>query len=116
MDGPTMTLTAADNGTTIDVRVGDTVLLRLRDRPGGFTWKLDGPESALVEVREVPRSETERPRTDGPVTPVGGPSDMKWTLTARAPGTAQVTLKLWRKWEGDASVQTRFGVTLRIKP
>ena len=117
MDQPTRTLTAADHGATIGLKAGDTALLRLRDKPGGFRWEEDGPASPLVEVRRVPRaSGAGPPRPGEPGTaPVGGATDGEWTLTARTPGSARVAFKLWRGFEGESSVAQRFEVTIEIR-
>ena len=103
----TTSLTEADAGKTIDVRAGETIVLDLSENATtGYRWALDGPATKLVEVRagEYKRS------SDA----IGGGGEVSWTLRAVAPGTAQVKLKLWRQWEGDKSIQKRFGVTLRI--
>ena len=47
---------------------------------------------------------------------VGSGGETTWRLTPTASGTTQVTLKLWRHWEGDTSIRKRFSVTLSVKP
>jgi predicted secreted protein len=117
MDQPTTTLTAADHGATISLKAGDRALLRLRDRPGGFRWEEDGPASALVDVRRVPRASGRGRPLDGEAgtAPVGGATDWEWTLTARKAGSARVAFKLWRGFEGESSVAQRFEVTIEIR-
>lgn len=101
------TLTEADRGKTIEVRVGDTITLCLHENAAtGYRWTLDGPESRLVDVRAD--EHTPQPAAAGS----GG--EASWTLRAAAHGSAQIRLKLWRPWEGERSVQKRFGVTVRI--
>ncbi len=47
----TVTLTTADNGTSITVRRGDTVVVRLHgDRTGNVTWGWSEPESSAPDV------------------------------------------------------------------
>jgi inhibitor of cysteine peptidase len=109
MNAATTTLTEADSDRTIDVRAGETVRLQLHENATtGYRWAFDEATTELVDAREDPYVRRSHA--------VGSGGDMQWTLTAKAPGTAQVSLKLWRQWEGDRSVQKRFAVTLRIKP
>jgi inhibitor of cysteine peptidase len=102
-------LTEADNGKTVEVHVGDAVALRLHENAStGYRWAFDDLDTKLVSAQEG----TYLRRTDA----VGSGGDMQWTVDAKAPGTAPLRLKLWRQWEGDASIQKRFAVTLIIHP
>lgn len=105
---PVTTLTQADNGKTVQLRVGDTLALHLHENAAtGYRWAFDDLDGKLVDVKEayVARSEA-----------VGGGGTMQWTLEAKAPGTTQIRLKRWRRWEGDSSTKERFSVTLIIGP
>jgi len=103
----TTTLTEADRGKTIEVRVGDTVALCLHENAAtGYRWTFDGPETSLVDVQAGEHGR--QPAA------VGSGGEVSWMLRAAAPGTAQVKLKLWRPWEGAKSIQKRFSVTVRI--
>jgi len=109
MNATIATLTQADSDRTIEVAAGDTIRLRLHENAStGYRWAFEDANTELVDVREDPYVR----RSDA----VGSGGDTQWTLTAKAPGTAQISLKLWRQWDGDRSVQERFAVTLRIKP
>jgi inhibitor of cysteine peptidase len=109
MEKASTTLTEADDGRTVTVRAGDTILLRLHENPTtGYRWAFDVLDSALVDA---PKGRYQR-RTDA----VGAGGDLQWVLTAKAPGSTRVALKLWRQWEGDTSIQKRFGVTVTIRP
>ena len=104
-----ITLTEADEGKTVDVHVGDTVVLRLPENPTtGYRWSFDDLDTAAVSVQEgehVHSSEA-----------VGSGGEMTWRLTPASAGTTQIRLKLWRQWQGDASIRKRFAVTLTVKP
>ena len=103
------TFTDDDNGKKLELRVGDSVSLRLRENAAtGYRWSLDPLDAATVGVRE----DAQLDRSGA----VGGGGDMQWVMEAKAPGTVQVKLKLGRRWEGDASVKKRFEVTLIIRP
>jgi predicted secreted protein len=46
---------------------------------------------------------------------MGGGGQRRWTFTAQKAGMATLELKLWRTWEGDASISERFTVTLHVQ-
>lgn len=89
--------------------MGDIVSLRLHENAStGYRWAFDDLDTKVVAAHEgtyLPRGKA-----------VGSGGDVQWTLEAKAPGTAQVRLKLWRRWEGDSSIQKRFAVTLIVHP
>ncbi len=103
------TLTELDNGKTVELRVGDTFALHLYENAAtGYRWSFDDLDRKVVTALEeayVRRSEA-----------VGSGGHMQWTLAAGASGTTQIKLKRWRQWEGDASIQERFAVTLIVRP
>lgn len=99
-------LSVADNGKTIDLRVGHSVLLRLPENPStGYGWTLDA-DSRLVEIGEkryVHSAET-----------VGSGGESQWSIKAVVPGATTLRLKHWREWEGEGSVTERYEVGLVI--
>lgn len=102
-------VTEVDNGTTVEVHVGETVVLRLPENATtGYRWAIEGLNADLVEAQEEPY--TSQSNT------VGGGGEAGWTLHAKTPGVTEIKLRLWRHWEGERSVLRRFGVTLRIAP
>lgn len=99
-------LTSADDGTLLTVEAGETVALRLPDNPStGYAWEVRA-DPALVEVVDLGY----RPVS----TLVGGGGETRWSITARAPGTARIRLARRRPWEGPHSAVERFEFTLRI--
>lgn len=99
----------ADNGGTILLRAGQTMTLRLPENPStGYRWSLEPYDEAMIAVEDGPF----RARAGA----VGAGGETSWNVTAKSPGTTTLGLKLWRPWEGDASIVRRFGATLRIAP
>src|SRR5262245_6829051 len=100
-------LTEADDGKTISPALGAVFVVTLPENAStGFRWEPDGLDMMMIDVVDVthlPRSAT-----------VGGGGNARWTLRTKKPGNTQVRFKLWRPWEGEASIQKRFGVTLAI--
>jgi inhibitor of cysteine peptidase len=104
-----MSLTETDNGRTIDVRLGDTVRITLRENATtGYRWAIDRLDADLIEA-----TGSEPHYVENKIG-VGGTVD--FTFKGKKAGTAAVVLKNWRHWEGDSSVTSRFRVTLHVQP
>jgi inhibitor of cysteine peptidase len=103
-----VTLTELDDGRTVEARVGDTIELRLPENAStGYRWAFDGVDEHVVRASEG--------EVIGKPAKVGSGGDVRWRITALAPATTEVRLKLWRRWEGDRSIQKRFALRLTIK-
>ena len=101
--------TAADQGRTIQVALGDTLLLSLPETPStGYTWALDHPDALPVAVLS---SEFSRPTADR----MGAPGVRILRLKPTKAGTLQLHLKRWRAWEGDPSVVERLELTVQVR-
>ena len=108
MAEPSATVTELDDGRTIEAKVGDTIELVLPENAStGYRWAFDGLDQHVVRPSEG--------EMIGKPAKVGSGGDMRWRLTAVAPATTEVRLKLRRRWEGDRSIQKRFAVRLTIK-
>jgi len=102
------TLTRTDGGSSIELRVGDVVAVRLAENPStGFVWST---ESAGGDVLQLVASEY-LPTAEGRV---GGGGQRSLSFRAVATGNAELRLKLWREWEGDKSIVDRFAATVRV--
>ena len=108
MAEPRATLTELDDGRTIEAKVGDTIELVLPENAStGYRWAFDGVDEQVVRASEG--------ELVGKPAKVGSGGDVRWRLTALAAAATEVRLKLWRRWEGDRSIQKRFAVRLTIK-
>ena len=108
MAEPSATLTERDDGRTVEATVGDTIELRLPENATtGYRWAFDGLDEHVVRADEGEL-------VDKPAK-IGSGGDVRWRLTLLTAATTEVRLKLWRRWEGDRSVQKRFAVRLAIK-
>jgi len=101
-------LVASDQGRTVEVALGDTLLLSLPENPTtGHVWAVDGDTSPVtVLASEFSRSHTDRMGASGVRT-----LRVKPTQT----GTLQLRLKRWRSWEGNPSVVERFELTVQVR-
>ena len=102
-------LTAADNGKTVELHVGDDAVLRLPENATtGYRWAVDPADPNLVEIAEGEYITTPNR--------VGAGGEAQWIVHAKAAGATQVKLKHWREWEGERSIIDRFEILLRILP
>jgi len=104
-----LSLAETDNGRTVDVRLGDTVQVTLRENATtGYRWAIDRYDEEFVEVLKS------EPHYTANTIGVGG--TVAFTFQGRKAGTGEVVLKNWRHWEGDSSVTSRFRFRLRVQP
>lgn len=105
----TLTLTAADNGTTANAHIGQSVLILLSGCPdGGYQWVLTNLTGDSVL--------TNGPSTFTPDQPglIGGCGTFYFPLVATQPGDTAVALAYLQPWVG-TPVQT-FAVTIHVLP
>jgi len=101
-------LTEADNGRTVDVRVGETVSVSLPENAtSGYRWAVDNLDRGIVESNEA--------RPHYPSDAVGSAGEITFAFKSVGPGSGQVSLKYWRHFEGDASITKRFRFRLNAK-
>jgi len=108
----TITVTEANNGQAIAVRQDDAIDLGLHENATtGFRWQVvqaDGLVEEPAPEEAHPARVPERP----PLVGAGGIRSFRFR--ARTPGTGRLELKLWRAFEGESSVLTRFVVDVTI--
>lgn len=103
-----MTLTDADNSTSVTLRPGEHVAIHLTENPTtGFRWALEQGDEEIVELLD---SAYVRAASSG----LGSGGQRVLTCKATQSGTVLLRLKLWRAWEGETSVMKRFEVTIHV--
>jgi len=104
----TITLTRADDGRSVELNVGNTVVLRLEENPTtGYQWALDRDGGDVLALRASDYV--------GPTgSRVGGGGQRLFTFQAKRAGSATIRLKLWRAWEGDKSITGIFTASFRV--
>jgi inhibitor of cysteine peptidase len=98
-----------DDGRTVEVHAGDTVEVSLPENASaGYRWAVDRLDAdAVRQLSATPHNSAKA---------IGAPGTIAFTFEATKAGTAEIALKSWRSWEGDASVVRRFQVRLSVKP
>ncbi len=99
-------LTDKDDGRTIPIKEGQSVVVKLTEKPGaGYLWRVESIEGSIGQPQQT--SEAASPAVGGPRTAV-----FTWA-TAGKPGTHKIALKLSRGATGEAA--ETFKVTLQVE-
>lgn len=102
-------LTRADQGKTVVAHVGDQITLQLDENPStGYQWSIVQTDNQVLELQHSTYTPT-------PSGLVGSGGTRLFTFVAKKPGTVHLQLKLWRSFEGDASISDRYSVMLQIQ-
>lgn len=105
---PEIQVSRGDNGTTIQARAGDTIVVRLPESPTtGYRWAIAQSDGMTLALRTAC---FEQAAGGG----IGGGGTRVFRFEALTAGTADVRMKLWREWEGDRSILDRFHLAVQI--
>lgn len=100
-------LVRENDGQTIELHRGDTLVIKLADNPTtGFRWAIDSFEPTVMARVDEDYSSSSAA--------IGGGGLRRFAFRAVTSGTSVIELKLWRSWEGDGSVRSRYQVTVRV--
>ncbi len=92
----------------VELAVGDDAVLELPENPTtGYRWAFEISDSAIASVD----GSQFRPRSSQ----MGSGGDRLFKITALAPGSTEITLKRWRAWEGEGSVERRFALQVQVR-
>ena len=105
-------LNQGDNGKTVKVGVGGTVVLTLESNPTtGFSWtKVDQVDKSILKLE---RNDYRQNANPAGMVGVGG----RATITYRAlkPGKAKIDLTYMQPWEPDSEFNTNYTVTVEVE-
>jgi predicted secreted protein len=102
-----VTIRDDQNGATITVGRGDTVILRLPEiSGGGYRWTLAGVDAEALEMKE----HRYEPGRSG----VGGAGASIWRFVPRRTGRTRLELKKLRPWNPGDPAGERFAVDVEI--
>ncbi len=102
-----LSLTAADDGRTVALRMGEKIRISLPENAGGgYRWDIDRADGGIEASGSQPHYSGEA---------VGSGGLMTFIFAAKKPGKGEIVLKNWRAFEGDTSVQQRFRLTVDVE-
>jgi len=103
-----VSITQADNGTAVELRVGDTLHIRLPERPTtGYRWAVERVEPGLVPTGGSAAA-------TAPDSRAGSAGERTFTFKAQQAGQTSLHLENRREWERGAPAAEEFDVTARI--
>ena len=106
----TVTLTAVDKGSQVDVNVGQQIVIALDGNPStGFTWEAKDLDTTMFEEVGDPAFNSSNPGS------VGSGGTLTLTFKALKAGTSNLTLIYHRPWETGVAPIDTFTVTLTVK-
>lgn len=104
----TVNVGAAQSGGSIDLRVGDTLVVRLDSSPStGFDWAVVGSTAPVLDLGE-------RTYTTGG-TALGAAGTATYRFRAVAEGSTHLVIHYARSWESVPPERT-FELTVRVRP
>lgn len=110
--GGEVVLSAEDDGTSIELRAGQELVVTLESNPTtGYRWEVsEVDESVLSELGEAEFQEA--PKEDEQIVGVGGTETFRF---ASAPGSTTLTLVYHRSWEKDVEPAATFTVEVTVR-
>jgi inhibitor of cysteine peptidase len=105
-----VTLTAADKGSQVEVKVGGQIVITLDGNPStGFSWEAQDLDATMFEQVGDPVFNSSNPDL------VGSGGTLTLTFKALQAGTAALTLVYHRPWETGVDPVDTFMVTVTVK-
>jgi inhibitor of cysteine peptidase len=96
------------NGQTVDLTVGETIEIRLRENPTtGFRWQLMGGDHAVCTMT----SDTFK-REAGPP---GHGGEHSWVFEAARSGGCDIEFRYQRPWADPASSEQTFRIHIQVQ-
>ncbi|MGA9756647.1 MAG: protease inhibitor I42 family protein [Desulfobaccales bacterium] len=104
-----ITVTKAQSGQTIALKVGDIVQIELPTRGGtGYSWLVNTPGAPYLKLM------SQTTRAVGETRP-GSPVMQVWRFQAKEEGETEINLAYYRPWEGIGKARDHFRIKIRIQ-
>jgi inhibitor of cysteine peptidase len=102
------TLTTEDNGKNICISIGDLITIKIPENPvDGYKWEVDQYDEKMLQ--SIGSTFSQLINCESSKAGIRSVS-----FTAQSAGLSQIDLKHWRNWEGQASVNNQFKITVSI--
>jgi inhibitor of cysteine peptidase len=109
MAGVEIALGKPDDGRTVTVRPGDTLVVRLDEVPtSGYRWEVESPDPGILR----PAGDHYEPP---PEDTLGGRGTRTFRFEAIAAGNGKLQLDLRRSWEPTSVAAERFLATIEVE-
>jgi predicted secreted protein len=105
----TLTVTKAQDGRDLEIKVGGSLEIELPGRGGtGYSWFAVASGAPYLKLM----SQTTRPVKEGRP---GGPVLQVWRFRAEKPGATEIKMAYYRPWEGVGQAKDHFRLKIRIE-
>jgi inhibitor of cysteine peptidase len=105
----TKVITDADKGSTVRLKAGETLELRLKSNPTtGFMWYVKKESTPLLKLVHQSQTEATEPG-------VGRPVFQVFEFEARRPGDGVLLLHYVRSWEAPAPDEEQFHIHVLVE-
>ena len=105
----TVTVTKAQGGREIALKVGDTLQIELPSRGGtGYSWSVEANGAPYLKLLSQSTRAAQEPRPGSPVMQV-------WLFKAAQPGACEIKMAYYRPWEGVGKAVDHFRLKLHIE-
>lgn len=107
--GKIVKINADDNGSTIEMKKGETLILSINGNPTtGYTWEVESVDQNILQST----GEADY-KSDSAAVGAGGTYKFKFTTVN--PGSTTLKLKYWRTFEPDTPPVETFEVKVNVK-
>jgi inhibitor of cysteine peptidase len=107
--GKTIKINADDNGGTVEMKKGETLILSINGNPTtGYTWEVESVDQNVLQSAGKPDY-----KSDSML--VGSGGTYKFKFTAASAGVTPLKLKYWRTFEPDNPPVETFEVKIVVK-
>lgn len=112
-NGKTIKLSADDNGSTLSMNQGESLVLSIEGNPTtGYNWEVDSVDANILQSAGEPEYAQDS-NLDPKMTGVGGTYTFKFTAVSA--GTTSLKLKYWRSFEPDTLPVETFEVIVNVE-
>ena len=105
----TITVTKAQEGREIALKVGNILQIELPGRGGtGYSWLAEATGAPYLKLLDQATRQLKEGLPGGPVVQI-------WRFEAEKPGVTEISLAYYRPWEGVKTAKDHFRIKLCIE-
>jgi len=105
----TITVTKAQEGRELALKVGNILQIELPGRGGtGYSWLAEATGAPYLKLLDQATRQLKEGLPGGPVMQI-------WRFKAEKPGVTEIRLAYYRPWEGVKTAKDHFRIKLRIE-
>jgi inhibitor of cysteine peptidase len=108
--GASVTLYATDSARTVELKRGDTLVVKLEGMPTtGFTWEVASVDASVLEQKGEPEY------TDAEPGKLGGAGTLTFDFNTKGAGSTSLEMVYHQPWDKDTPPTETFEVTVVVE-